>query len=155
MRELVCSVLCSRGIVDKFTNSLSIIDVIDGLTLGDAVEAKDEEVPSITLDPPLTLVQVWSRDDACADEPFTIRIVVVSPSGKKFHMPGRELSFNKKQTLRGIIRIGSIPFTGPGKYRFVSQEKYYDKNGQERWRKTADTPLNIEISNADPAQAPN
>jgi len=146
MPELVFSVVCSRAIVDRLTNGLSIIDVVDGIAINnDAEQLADNKASTIALNPPLTIVQLWARENASSDETFTNRILVIAPDRKKLSQPGMQLSFHGKLNIRSIMTLPSIPAKGSGLYRIVSQEKVKGKNGSDRWQTRAEVPINIEI----------
>lgn len=117
MPELRWSLLCHRGVVDKHTNLLSILEVLDeGTAEAPPGESPPEEV-GITLN--AQLVSMWARSKAQEPEHFWQAVTITSPSGETRDTGARiEGNLQSHPRTRLIIGVKAIPFGGFGTYLF-------------------------------------
>ena len=84
----VWSILCSKGIIDKASNNISLIETLEEIHVPAEIiggrEGGLEVIPAI----PLNWVTLWTRSDPTKAEKNWTRNTIVSPSGK--NLGGRE-----------------------------------------------------------------
>jgi hypothetical protein len=130
--------------VDRESNNLSIINVIDELT-----------VPRETPDPPkgkilpagfsFFLLMVWERSSAAVPETKEGRVLLVGPNSKrpagiapiKIDLTGTNLR------CRIMLRTDVLPYQGPGTYTFVVQLK-----AGAKWRRVGSRTMKVTKANA-------
>lgn len=116
MAEHRWSILCHRGIVDKYTNLLSILEVTDEITL-DPVEGPLPENAALPVD--LHLVSMWVRSEPARPEKIWSAIKIIGPHGEEF-AAGQPLEgdLERHPRTRLVFRLQAIPFYGAGTYWF-------------------------------------
>ena len=78
MIDHVWTILCSRAVIDRDTNNMSLLEVIEQLTLGDASPpVEGEGLAPIQLE----LVTLWTRRRDDESESGRARIRFYRPSG--------------------------------------------------------------------------
>jgi hypothetical protein len=125
MAEIHWALLCQRGIVDRFTNNLSIMEVVNEIAVDrlpevGAGEASDDSRESRGIALGCQLVTLWARSDPEKPEKFWQRVTITTPDGQEHSAPGDRLvgdlvDHNRTRLLTGI-RV--IPYRGPGIYMF-------------------------------------
>jgi len=119
MAEHKWSLLCHRGVVDKHSNLLSILDVTDEIT----IELLESIPENAVLPVQLQLVSVWQRVDRSTPETFWCTFTIDLPNGDVFE--SKKQLEGKLQThgrTRLIFGIQGIPFVGAGLYIFNVME---------------------------------
>lgn len=146
MARFVWGVLCSRGILDKYTNRVSLVDTVEAIRVsGDLLAAPQhsgEQYQQVEID--CTFATFWIRDDHAQPERLRIRLGIRTPDGHE-HILGdaQELDLESSSRLRFFARIKAIPFAGAGEYEFFMQWRPAPP-GTQRWRRSAGTPLSVE-----------
>lgn len=121
MAELHWAILCHRGIVDRFSNVLSIIEVVNEINLAKMNhESPDESQEASGMAINCHLVTLWSRSDPDEPEEFWQRVTITTPDGEEHSAPGDrllgDLLDHKRTRLLTGIRV--IPYRGSGMYFF-------------------------------------
>lgn len=143
MPEHVWSVLCEKSSVDTSSNVLSLLCVID------AVSVKGPEPKARGVVPfEATLVTLWRRSEAATPEVFENRIVVVTPDGSE--IPATEPATVDLRThlrYRAFMKMEAMPFRGGGVYRFAVE---YRSGPEQEWlRVPAALPLDVTFERVD------
>jgi hypothetical protein len=135
------TVLCQQALLDRFTNNVSIIGVIEKLDI--RLELPD---PAVELPDPLptptfsfTVLSLWRH---MVDEPTAtfVRVSCALPTGKDFAV-SPEISFEipaAQSHGRTIMRFNGLPFSEEGDYKIKVQQK----NG-DRWKTEHTTALTV------------
>lgn len=133
MATHVWSVICQRVIIDRESNAVSYIDVIEGF--------RAAEFP-VSL-PPMSVSTLWLRDEP--SEALDVRIRVIGPSKKPVFSfePSEPIKLTKKRHRLNII-LGGIEAEEPGEYRIHVERK---SNG--RWKKEAIVPIDLTLAAVD------
>lgn len=134
------SLLCRRGIIDKYTNTLSLIEVIDEVE-GAFAEPMPEQV-GVGLD--CHLVTVWTRSQKEKPERFWQTITITAPTGETYPTEVKlEGNLEKHQRTRLLAGISAIRFSGPGTYVF---KIYHSRSEKSRGKLVSQVPLEIKIN---------
>ncbi|MGC1953832.1 MAG: hypothetical protein WA970_14945 [Gammaproteobacteria bacterium] len=148
MAEHIWTVLCARSLVDADTNNVSLIDVIEQLTLtGDPPDIPPDGKPIILAGIQLTVVSLWTRTDPAQPDRVTFRVIVITPDGKRIiPKEEHELDLESHRRVRVFVRLNSFPYRGPGDYEWLIEERQQTKSGKPKWTKVARIPLEIRFA---------
>ena len=142
MIDHVWTVLCSRSVIDRETNNMSLFEVIEQLTLGDASppaerSAEDEGLAPIQLE----LVTLWTRHRDDESESGRARIRFYRPSGW-FDPLTREynIDLTVHRRVRNRSKLAGLAIREPGRHHF--ETSVWDEAGDD-WHVVATTPLEI------------
>ena len=129
------SVLCQKSIIDKTTNNISLIDIIERLELkinasSYKQSSKGNSSKGKTLDIPLALelVSFWFNNNKTKD--IDIKIEFISPSKKVLFEFKPNFKFDStKKNLRTYVKILGLTLSNEsGEYRFVIKYKNKSKS---------------------------
>lgn len=147
----VWSVLCLRSIIDRRTNNISLIDVIEEVTVQGSVPHEPEgKTPALPLT--LTLVSLWGREPEDQPAKGEVRISLLTPNHKELKdLSVHTLDLSEKLRMRMFNNSPFLPFYGPGTYRFRVQVK---EEGETEWKEVASVPLNVKVEEVQEAASP-
>ncbi|MBI3943362.1 MAG: hypothetical protein HY326_10155 [Chloroflexi bacterium] len=138
MIEHIWTIICSRSIVDKRTNNISLIDVLEQVNVGSFAPLQAEEgIVPLQFD----IVSLWGRGRDGQPDKGHVRIIMVLPTGKRIEPnPGLDLSVDltKHQRTRTITRVEGFPVVQPGRHVFIVQIE-----DDEGWKDLASLPIEI------------
>jgi len=111
----VWSLICSRSILDKDSNNISLIECLEQLSVPSPPANPDGKLVI-----PLTfeIVSLWTRSVAEKPSRGTCRLEVYSPSDTVIHEQRLEVDLTTYQRVRSRQRFNGLPFGGSGTYRF-------------------------------------
>ena len=115
------ALLCQGSAIDKYTNSLSIFEVIEGITV--VLDAADAEraarADRIAVRLKGQLISLWGRSNADEPETFWLTFSIVTPKGQEHaSLNGLSGDLSQHPRTRLIIGIQELPFEGAGTYTF-------------------------------------
>jgi hypothetical protein len=115
------NLLLARSVsVDPFTNSLTIVDIAEGLKIEATEPPKASEESPLSVGPfGWVMVALLQRDDPNVAENPIIRISIVSPRGREFPGPDAQIDLTTASNARNLALMPSFPYTGDGVYRFL------------------------------------
>src|SRR5258706_4405510 len=137
MIKHIWSVLCLKALIDSDTNNLTIVDVLEELSINVSsapVANAGVNTGMNRIDIPITyeVVSLWIRDSAKTKETVTLKVEVIDPSGKELNM--FEQPAEMKEGLlryRTRLKISGMEVTTPGRYTFHVKIK---EEGKENYR---------------------
>jgi hypothetical protein len=136
MIDHVWSILCLRSIVDARTNNVSLIDVLEVLSVAQPINS-----PGL-IPQTMEFVSVWERADYSVPDRGRARLTVLDPQGK---LIGESLTYDidltDKPKLRNITTFEGFPVTSTGRYGIVV-EIYQEENQQ--WHTVSRTSLLVQ-----------
>ena len=132
----VWSVLCRSSAVDKDTNSLSLFDVAEELTLLEPIREKG-------IAPfPLQLVTLWSRRNPAEPARAVARIRLVLPIGEQSGAPSEyQVDLTTFKRLRHRFTTAMFPIVEAGVHEFVIEMQ--DPNRE--WVEVARIPMELTV----------
>lgn len=151
MAEHVWSVLCDRSVIDKSSNQVSLLNVVESLKLFVDKEELDklrqlgggsEEAPSFKRR--MHFVTWWVRSALDVPETVPIRIVVISPRGERGGTASATVDLSEKSSYRIQIVIDGLKYLGEGRYWFAVEQKV----DEEEWSEVARVPLSVAVTEA-------
>jgi hypothetical protein len=146
--EHVWSLLCTKAIVDKRTNMVSLMDALDLLEVGgeDLPTNVDPDSPPNIGPTSIFLVTFWYRTQLDKAESGKFRIRLLAPNGRAYGAQNREMEVNlaSATSTTSLINMEAIPYLGPGVYYFEVEKKDQDASD---WTRVARLPLQMKTAN--------
>ena len=135
----IWTVLCSQSIINENTKNISLIEVLEQVTIaGPLPSAEQENSIPMTFE----IVSLWSRGADNQPSRRLARIHFLSPSNILIREFAYEVDLSVYQRTRTRARINGLPFREAGQYHFNVQLR--DENETD-WQEVARIPLQIEI----------
>jgi hypothetical protein len=133
MPEHVWSVLCDRGIVDRFTNRVTLFNVVEsGSVPADAAMGSLVGISGM-------LLSLWIREDPDTPETAMVRTGLRVPSGHTIiAKESLEIDLRESLWFRTLAHIKGIPFHGPGLYRIIVE---CQRQPDTSWKEVAQVPF--------------
>lgn len=135
------SLLCRHAVIDKYSNLLSLLDVVD--------EAEAEEPPKdispedVGVGINAQLVSMWVRSDLNSPETFWQGVTITTPNGKTHDTNARiEGDLRSHPRTRLIIGIKALPFGGFGQYLF---NIHYSTTQKRAGKIVASVPIQVKL----------
>jgi len=133
----IWTVICSRVVVDKASNNVTLQNVIEALKISGT--PKDEGVLPISM----SVVTLWARSEHNEEPVGTYNLSFVSPSGKRLGEIDADIDLSANERLRTIIHFQTLPLPESGIYHFILRAKPKDA---KRARKVVDIPLDVQFN---------
>jgi hypothetical protein len=116
MARLVWAVFCQQALVDRFSNALSIINVLEEVHVIRPPEVTGKNVkPAVQMQ--CAVVSLWERDEPSTVESGRVRLRLISPDGKKLLDAFQQLDLATHRRTRLIAELPIVPVAGEGIYR--------------------------------------
>jgi len=143
MAKHIWSVLCYKGVLDQYTNQVSLLDVVEGITAkllapAPTGEGREVQVPLQGL----MLVTLWTRSDLAVPEEATTRVRMIVPGGASRRPNVVKVDLTKHVRSRSFMRFESLPFHGNGYYYFVVEVQ---EEQTDEWHIVAELPLEFRL----------
>ena len=151
MAEFGWAVLCTRAIIDRLNNQLSMIDAADVLWVaGPSIEnelatALKEGHEGIRVPVKLTLVAWWYRSDYAVGESVNCRFSLIDPRGKTALTTPYSVDLTSGTGGRQFMAFENFPVTSFGLYRFVTEKEVVRDGGQTVWEVVSNLPLDVRL----------
>ncbi len=144
MVKHVWSVLCERSIIDKDSNNISLLNVLEQLTVVPPPSKKesDEEKRYGVMPIKYEIVSLWARERTSDPALGRERIMMIDPIGKRTKLSEIDVDLRSFERLRTRQRFAALPIGVDGKHVFSVQLK--DERSQD-WATVANIPLQIII----------
>jgi hypothetical protein len=140
MPRHIWSVLCLKGVLDQYTNTVSLLEAIEGMKITPETPLPDRRINIRT---PMHLVSLWCRGDRDTPESFEARSVIVLPSGLEVPGVPMHAGLQESRRIRTFMRMQSMPFEGGGQYGFAVE---YRSAPTEPWTRVATIPVDVEVA---------
>jgi hypothetical protein len=160
MAEHVWTVLCDKILIDPGSDKVSLIDIIETLTLhvsksGEVermiAEAKADGDKGILVSAVLYLVSRWTRSEPSNPEDAKFRYVFLNPSGERVHEEGYAVDLRNSSSQRAVIRFREIPVSALGRHWIIIEKEESPRHKkQPRWSAVARLPLDLTESTEPP-----
>ena len=134
MIDHVWTVLCSRAVVDKTSNNVSLQNVIEQL----AVEAEPTQGALIPIRP--QVVVLWARSQPDTPVRGRARMTFRGPSGKSFGSIESEINLSEHERFRSIGTLQGFPVEEAGRHWIITE---LSEEGESEWREVDRIPLTL------------
>ena len=150
MASHVWTVLCRKASIDRESNVVSLLEVIESIQ----ITAPTASNPPLAVPIQLEIVTLWARSDPGRPERASARFSLHFPDGTQVEGSRSEVNLMDWQRLRTVIQMQGFPVKGPGIHHIVIQSRQDDGSA---WTEVAKIPIEIAIIAATavtPAAAP-
>ena len=130
----IWSVLCESSILDQDTKLISMINVLEEVTI------LDEPVPDKVLQIVVSLVTLWIRSDINVPSQGLGRYNFVSPSGEVLQSLEQIIDLTKYERLRSRGQFAGLKLPESGQYFFNIE---FRENEKDEWNSVAAIPLKV------------
>ena len=138
MIDHVWTVVCSRAVIDRESNNVSIQNVIEQITI------QGEPLPDGWLGIEMTAISLWARSAPDTPARGKMRLSFVSPSGVELGSFEGKINLNEHPRSRNIFRFTKLPLKENGWHYF---RVYLQINGE--WQEIGKIPLEVSFLSED------
>ena len=129
MVKLAWAVFCQQGLVDQFSNALSIINVLEEIHVSPPpVPTRPGANPAARIQ--CAVVSLWEREAISTPEAGKMRLRLIDPNGKNLLNTFQDVDLMTNRRCRLIAELPFIPVVGEGMYRIDIHTAV-----DESWRK--------------------
>ena len=146
MIDHIWTVVCSRAVIDRDSNSVSLENVIEQLNI------RDKPRPEGQLPISLQIATLWARSDLNVSARGTGRMTLMAPSGQAFGPFEFDVDLSEARRHRTRGTFHELPLPEPGRYVFRIELR---ENSEEEWHQVAAIPLEVIFTapEAEPTEA--
>jgi hypothetical protein len=155
--EHVWTVLCQKTLLDTQTNVVSLVDVLEKITLAHAdveeglAKAQSEAGKGLVFPMSMHLVTWWTRSDYTKPEELDIRVSILAPSGERLFVQEVPIDLTASRAQRMTLRFQQFRITqSEGVYWFVIEKTKVSKGKGARWSTAAKLPLEVTLADTAP-----
>lgn len=137
MIDRVWTVICSRAVIDRDSNNVSLQNAIEQIKVPDSLPL-DEDV-AVPLE--WSIVTLWTRSDFDKEAYGYDRWVLVAPDGQELAHAEREINMRGDyRRCRTISRLVGFRVHGLGRYHVVIGLRCHE---DEDWREVGRIPVDV------------
>jgi hypothetical protein len=144
--EIIFAVLCQHSLLDRDTNSISLINVVEDVGLpaeppepGAAQSAEDISRLSPSN---LEMVIWWARTEERTSERGRGRVSIVLPNDQTAITQEMDVDLTSFLRVRSRVHFPGLPDGGPGTYRYQLE---YRSGANGEWERKFEYPLRVTI----------
>ena len=130
----IWSVVCSHAVVDQRSHTVSLLDVVEEITVPD--RPKTDGVLACRLD----IISLWARSNFDVADRGQTRVIFSSPSGKRREISISKVDLSEHQRARTIVQLQSLPVSEPGRHIFIVE---CQGEGETEWQQVAAVPVDV------------
>ena len=139
--QYVRTILCNKSIIDTESNNISLMELLEEITI-QLKEPLPEGKPAgfpIQFD----VVTFWKKEKEADDAKVMVRLEIIDPKGITLNTHDATFDIPKdKQSMRFIIKMGSLNITTSGIYLFRVS---YQEQGEAAYKKVDEIPLSVTL----------
>jgi hypothetical protein len=137
MIDHVWTVVCSRAVIDRESNNVSLENVLEQLTISTGPK------PGGLLPIRIDVMTLWVRSDFNVPATGTGRVTFVSPSGAESELLEFPINLEEHQRFRSRARYQALPLAESGRYSFRVDLRV---DGAEEWQTVSVVPLEVNFA---------
>ena len=145
MFDHVWTVLCSRAVVDRETNNVSLQNVVEEITIRGAPK------PGASVPVHVELMTLWSRTGLNMPAKGRARVTLLSPAQAELLTFEGEVDLTKAERARSRLVYQSLPVHETGRHLFCVEAR---EEQEKEWRQVAIVPLKIVFRPPDQHRVP-
>lgn len=134
MIDHVWTVVCSRAVIDRESNNVSLQNIIEQINI------KGEPIPDTAVAIQLEVVTLWARANTDGPSRGSTHLTLLSPSGKALGSFESEVDLSEYQRFRTRTHFQALPVTESGRYNFRVE---LQNEGESEWHQVAMVPVEI------------
>lgn len=137
MPRLSWVIPCLYATIDRFSNTVSLINVVEELQFPAEIPEPDPSKPLSAQG--FTVVSHWMRESSATPERAKARLVLIGPKSRKpLGHAEFDIDLEGFQRARQVSHLPMFPFVGLGEY-FVEVQIQHGK----AWRRLSRTPIEV------------
>lgn len=133
----VWSVLCSRAVVDRDSNNVSLENIFEQF------QVNAEPKPGGFIGIPFHIMSLWIRADENTPAKANTKLILVSPSKEIINSFESEIDLTNHERFRNKAEFTGIPASESGRYIF---QVAIQQAGSENWSVVAEIPLSVNFN---------
>ena len=138
MIDHIWTVVCSRAVVDRFSNNVSMQHVIEQFTIPQGAP------PNALMVLPFEVISLWARSDFDIPACGKARLTLLSPSGKTIRENQWSIDMSGQyRRYRTRCEFPGLPANEPGRYVFRVELQI---EGGIDWHQVAAVPVQVVFS---------
>ena len=148
--KVLWALLCGNVITDQRTNNVSLIEIIEQITVpapppGSVAEVDGQSGTLFNM----RIVVLWARSDRDVPEKGQARVRMIAPDGKESQSMEHEVDLIKLPRVRAIGHIVGFPFplTHEGEHFFRVEKQTADST----WKTVFELPVWVQIQTDSPS----
>jgi len=132
----IWSVLCSKAVVDRDSNNVSLFEVLEAvqITTGAALEFP----ANVPFDG--TLVTLWAREQPNVPVTAEMRIRILGPADQDLGSFSATIGLQNNPRFRNVARMSGLRCGGSGVHQF---EVSWRLNDTDTWHSVASIPIEL------------
>lgn len=115
----IWTVLCTKASIDKTSNIVSLLEVVEQMNVGGIPEDKRDDVGVAPTR--LELVSLWMRSDLDVPERKLMRFKLLQPDDSIVEGGQFEVNLTEESRLRMVVKLNNFPIKGEGIYYFITE----------------------------------
>lgn len=141
--KVIWAILCQSTVIDRYTNNVSLLNVLEEITLTSAPpqEASGRKGMGAGASIVFEIVALWVRSDLEVPERGYGRIRLATPDNQISTGQEFEVDLTQYLRLRHRTHISTLPIRGEGIYRFVID----GRTDTQDWVEMFEVPLRVVI----------
>jgi hypothetical protein len=145
----VWTVLCSRAVIDRESNNVSLLEVVEQINAIREPIAPATPGELAALPVQMEVVSLWERSNLDLGGVNEGRIELVGPNGESLAEAMFRIDVTAHARQRVQLKIAGLPITGSGRYYIYT---FHRSNEGQEWQRVSQTPLQVELQTALPNQ---
>ncbi len=138
MAKHVWTILSNKTMIDRTSNAISLIDVIEQINLSGSGLNEYKKGREVVIPFNYSLATLWIRSDPKKPEKVNSRTTLFTPDNKISYSQEIEIDLTNHQRRRSIIDFRSLPLSGPGTYKYKIEQK-----AGKNWKTVATFPFDV------------
>lgn len=142
MIDHIFSLICNSSVIDSETNTVSIHNILEKLTV-----FTNSENLAINLPIQFEVFSDWTRTDENIPTRGRLRAGLRTPTNENRKLSELEIDLTTVTYYRTRIRAIGIQLTGPGRYKI---EIEFQQENTSKWKKVASLPMLVVYRKPEP-----
>ena len=142
MPKHIWSVLCRKGILDRYSNQVTIFNVLEEMTI------QPDAVFPATVPLDWSIVTLWVREHLKRPEQTLTRTIYLGPKGREIGRGEQKIDLGKHERSRSFANQDHLTIAGFGTHKFLID--YKTKSGH--WKRATEIPLYVKKGEGQPEQ---
>ena len=140
MPNHIWSVLCTKASIDRETNIVSLLEIVEEITIASPLPAATNG--PVVLAVRAEFVSLWERNRAQEPERALGRLTIQGPTGRPLGGAEFEINLGEKSRTRTIAKLEGLPVSGAGRHAMVVECRSVPEN---EWAQVARIPFELVI----------
>lgn len=134
---------CRVAIIDRTTNNVSLIDIVEEVTVAHPDAEPAAGVPGVPM--LFDIMTLWRRENPDQPETGFSKMSLLSPQGAVLVEAETDVDLRTFKRCRATTKLVGIPVAGPGTYQFRVERR---ADSSMPWEEVGRVPLDVTV---DPA----